>query len=713
MNRKCSEALYRGSSSLRYPWFVYPTKPDGTCCGEVAGRIKRAAQTGDTPLPVRKQAAPNADEKAFSQAMLTFFRNFFKSKIGLAITLAFLGLIGFAFASMDVSSSGTFGGVAGGDSVAVVGGRKIGTAELNRAANDALREARQENPNATMQTLLANGGLERILDDLVNRYAIIAWAEENGFRAGDNLVNSEIRQIPAARGASGDFDASVYQQFLRANSLTDAQVRQQFRTSLFFQQTVLPLVYGSTLPNSVAETYARTFKERRTGSIAALPFAAFAPEGSPTDKALQTFYDDNRTRFVRPERRTVRYATFDSSALGDSIEPTQEEIAAYYKENAAQYAASETRSFTQLIVPTREGAQAIAARVRGGESFAQAAQSAGLRPAELADQSRSSVRSSASAAVADAYFSASEGAVTAPAQGQLGWYVARVDSVERRPARDLASVRDEIADTLREQKRQRGIAELAVSIEDRLIDGASLTSIAQELDLELQETRPITASGQIYGTPEPAPEALRSVLEYVFQIDEGEAEIGALPDQQTFLVYEVTDITPSAVAPLAQIKDQVTAAWRADQASKAAKAAADRILKRVEDGASLAEAVSAEEERLPPVQDLSLSREELVRMQNQRVPAAIGLMFAMAEGTVKKLEEPSQQSWFVVDLKDVELEELDENDPLIGQAKNSIGQAWGSEYAEQLLAAMRAAVGVERNADAIAAVRRQLLGEPN
>ncbi len=645
--------------------------------------------------------------------MLTIFRNFFKSKFGLAITLAFLGVIGFAFASMDVSSTGTFGGVAGGDSVAVVGDQKIGTAELNRAANDALREARQENPNATMQTLLANGGLERILDDLINRYAIIAWAEENGFRAGDNLVNSEIRQIPAARGPSGDFDTATYQQFLRNNSLTDAQVRQQIRTSLFFQQTVLPQVYGAKLPSSLAETYARTFKERRTGSIAALPFAAFAPEGTPTDAALQKFYTENRSRFIRPERRTMRYATFDSSALGDSIEPTAEEIAADYEENAAQYAASETRSFTQLIVPTREGAEAIAARVRGGESFAQAARSAGLRPADLADQSRAAIRSSASAAVADAYFAASEGAVTAPAQGQLGWYIARVNSVESRAARDLASVRDEIADRLREQKRQRGIAELAISVEDRLADGASLSSVAQELGLELETSRPITASGQIYGTSEPAPEALRGVLEFAFQIDEGDAEIGALPDQRTFVIYEIADITPSAAAPLAEIKDQVTSAWRRDRASKAAEAAADRVLKRVEGGASLADALAAEEKRLPPAQQVSLSREELARMQDQRIPAAIGLMFAMAEGTVKKLEGPSQQSWFVVDLEDVQLEELAENDPLIAQARNSIGQAWGSEYAEQLLAAMRAAVGVERNADAIAAVRRQLLGETN
>ncbi len=645
--------------------------------------------------------------------MLTFFRNFFKTKLGLGLTLAFLGLIGFAFASMDVSSTGTFGGVAGGDSVAVVGDRKIGTAELNRAANDALRQARQENPDATMQTLLADGGLERILDDLIDRYAITAWAEANGFRAGDNLVNSEIRQIPAARGPSGDFDNETYQVFLRTNSLTDAQVRRQIRTSLFFQQTVLPQVYGTQLPDSLARTYARTFKERRTGSIAALPFALFVPEGDPSDEVLAKFYSDNRNAFIRPERRTLRYATFDSSALGDSIEPTDAEIAASYEENSAQYAASETRDFTQLIVPTREGAEAIANRVRGGESFAQAASSAGLRPAQLADQSRTAIRNASSAAVADAYFSAGEGSVTTPAQGQLGWYVARVTSVEGRPARSLAEVRGEIADTLREQKRQRGIAELAVGIEDRLADGASLSAIADELDLELQTSQPLTAGGQVYGTPQPAPEALQGILDFAFQIDEGEAEIGALPDQRTFLLYEVANITPSAAAPLAEIRDQVTAQWRRDRASKAAEAAADRILKRVADGASLAEAISSEEKRLPPPQDVNLSREELARLQGSRVPAAIGLMFAMAEGTAKKLEGPSEQSWFVVDLKEVELGELEENDPLVAQAQTSVGRAWGSEYAEQLLGAMRASIGVERNAGAIAAVRRQLLGETN
>ena len=645
--------------------------------------------------------------------MLTFFRNFFKTKVGLFIVLVFLGIIGFAFASMDVSSSSTFGGVAGGDSVAVVGDRKIGTAELQQAANDALARARQENPNATMETLLADGGLDRVLDDLINRYALAEWAETNGYRAGTNLVNSEIRQIPAARNASGEFDTQVYNQFLRANGLTDAQVREQIRTSMYFQQAVLPAAYGSRLPDSVARTYARSFKERRSGAIATIPASLFAPQGEPTDAQLNEFYSENRQLFVRPERRVLRYATFGADALGDTIEPTDAQIAAYYQDNAAQYAAVDVRSFTQLIVPTRAQADTIAQQIRSGQSFAQAAANAGLRTTQLADQQRSQIRSSASEAVANAYFSAQQGEITAPARSALGYHIARVDSVERRPARSLAAVRSEIAETVRAENRQRGIAELATGVEDRLADGASLQSIAQELGLELQTTGPITAAGQVYGTNERAPDPVAAALELAFQIDENEPEIAALPDQQNFVLYEVARITPSAAAPLGEIRDEATARWRQVRGDEAAEAAAARILQRVERGQSLAEAVAAEQVAINAPEQVSYSREELARLQNQRVPPPVALMFGMAKGSVKKLEAPGNRGWFVVDLEDIVLEDLTENDPLIEEAKTQVAQAWGSEYAEQMIAAMRAAVGVERNPSAIDAVRRQLLGETN
>ena len=645
--------------------------------------------------------------------MLTFFRNFFKTKIGLAIALAFLGLIGFAFASMDVSSTGAFGGVAGGDRVAVVGDERISTSALNDGASEALRQARQDNPDATIQTLLADNGLDEILDGLIDRYVLIAWGDENGLRAGRNLVNSEIRQIPGARGPSGEFDEAAYQAFLRSQSLTDGQLRQQIRTSLFFRQSIIPAAYGAKVPQSIARTYARTFKERRRGAIAAIPASAFAPASGPTDAQLREFYADNQTRFIRPERRTIRYATFGTEALGDDVEPDDAQIAAYFKENAEQYAARETRSFTQVVVATRQGAEAIANRVREGRSFAAAASEAGFRTAELVDQERDTVRDQASAAVADAYFAAAQGGLTAPARSPLGWHIARVDDVNQQPAKTLAGVRSEIADVLRERNRQRGIAELATTIEDRLADGASLGAVARELGLEVQTSAPLTASGLLYGTNQPAPDVLAPTLNFAFQIEEGETEIAAQPDGQNFLLYEVSSITPSAAAPLSEIRENVVAEWRRVRGNQGAQAAADRILKRVEGGQSLSAALAAEKVALPAPEAVNLSREELARLGNTSVPAPIALIFAMAEGTTKKLEGTRDQGWYIVSLNDISLGQLEENDPLVGQALTQIAQGWTAEYAEQMLAAMRASVGVERNPEAIEAVRRQLLGEAN
>ncbi|MFA9201714.1 MAG: SurA N-terminal domain-containing protein, partial [Cypionkella sp.] len=116
--------------------------------------------------------------------MLQAFRNVFKSKFGLALTIGFIALIGLAFAVSDVASTGTFGGVAGGDNVAVVGGEKIGAGEFSQAATVAVDQLRQQNPTLSMEAFAAQGGLDNVLDQLLDRRALSWWAEEHGLLAG-------------------------------------------------------------------------------------------------------------------------------------------------------------------------------------------------------------------------------------------------------------------------------------------------------------------------------------------------------------------------------------------------------------------------------------------------------------------------------------------------------------------------------------------------
>lgn len=641
--------------------------------------------------------------------MITFFRRFFQSKLGIAVTLAFLGLIAFAFASSDVANTGTFGGVSGGDRVAVVGDKKISTSELATTANSAVNNLRRQNPTISMPAFIEQGGLERVLEELLERASIGEFAELHGLRAGENLVNSEIMAIPAFRGADGNFSDDAYRQAIAQQSLSDAMVRDDLRSGLLARQLLVPAAIGVKVPEKLALRYASLSKERRQGGIAVVPSQAFAPTADPTDAQLSTFYNETKGDYIRPERRVIRYLSFGDEALGELAAPTEEEIAARYEANRETYAPSESRTINQLIVPTQQAAAAIRDRVQGGGSLAVAAREAGLDTVTVGPVTKSQLASQTSAAVANAVFAAQRGTIATPARSGLGFHVAQVTAIETRAGKNLEQARAEITTALREEKRRNALNDLAERLETEFSQGSSLPDIATELKLELKTTEPVTGAGMVYGKPqERVEEVLAPALQTAFQMEVEEPQLAQIVPGQLFLAYEVTDITASASAPLSEIRDGVIAAWKRAEGSKLAKEAATRIIKRMDEGSTLAAALSAEKVSLPAPDAINLSREQLGA--TQQVPAPLALLFSMAEGTTKRLEAPSKAGWFVVRLNEIDAGTISKDDAQFAQISAELSQALASEYSAQLRAAVQAEVGIERNDAAIEAVRKQLTG---
>ena len=642
--------------------------------------------------------------------MLQLFRNFFQSKFGVGITLVFLVVIAIAFASSDVANTSLFGGVSGGDRVAVVGDERIDSSELSMNATSAFEQLRQNQPTLTMQAFIAQGGLNEVLNRLLQRTTLSEYARTHGMRASDRLIDSELRQIPAFFGLDGKFDETAYRAVLSQRGLTEAAVRKDFESGLLARQLISPIAFAPAMPESVGRRYASLLRERRQGTIAVLPSEAYAPPGNPTDAQLQAFYRQASARFIRPERRVIRYATFGQDSVASLPPPSEAQIAQRYNRDKAQYAATDRRRFTQLVVPTRDAANAILAEVGKGKALDAAAREKGLATAAIGPVSRADLSNSASAAVAQAAFAAAQGALAQPARGGLGWYVLRVDAIDRQPARALEQVHGEISKTLADEQRRTALADLTARIEEEFDGGSSLADIAKELKLDVSATKPATADGRIYGVQgETVPPILGRVLQTAFDMQEGEPQLAELVPGQTFIVFDVSSITASAVAPLAEIRPDVIAVWRRDEGAKAAKLAADRIMGRLKQGATMSAALAAERKPLPAAQPVNLNREELGR-QGQ-VPSSLALFFSMAQGTVKKLEGPNEQGWFVVQLDRVEPGKIEGADPLLASTLRQLGSVTGQEYAEQFIGAAQREVGVERNETAIKAVSAQLTGQ--
>jgi peptidyl-prolyl cis-trans isomerase D len=641
--------------------------------------------------------------------MLQLFRNFFKSTFGVGFTLVFLVVIAIAFGVGSVASSGTFGGVSGGDRVAVVGKHKVSTSDLSSALTTALENQRQQTPTLTMQAFIAGGGLDQTLDQLLQRVALSQFAEKNGLRAGKRLVDSELLKIQAFKGADGKFNQDLFLSTLRQRGLSEATVRDDIAAGLYARQTLLPADYGTTVPQSLAEQYAVLLKERRKGEIAVLPSVAYAPKDDPSDKVLGAYYTAHRTDYMRPERRTISYVSFGEDSIGKLPPPTDEQIAARYKRDEAQYAARNLRTFTQLVVPTEAAAKAVVDEVSGGKSLAAAATAKGLATTSVGPLDKPAFATQASQAVADAAFAAREGTIVPPAKGGLGWYVLRVDKVENRPGKTLDQVRGEIAATLADEQHKAAFVDLASKIEDQLDDGESLEGVAKGLNLQVQTTAPLTADGKVYGTQDSAPPVLGRALKTAFEMDQGQPQLAEIDPGKTYLVFEASQITASAAAPLKDIRDRVVFDWKRSEGDLAAKEAAQRILKAVQGGKTLEAAVAEEKVKLPPPDKVDMGRDELSKMQ--RVPSVLALMFSMAKGTEKRLEAPQDGGWWVVKLDDIVLPAVDKNDPVIASTQQQLASVFGDEYAEQMVRAAQRDVGVEKNQTAIDAVAKQLTGQ--
>ncbi|WP_182912003.1 peptidylprolyl isomerase [Sphingomonas cavernae] len=643
--------------------------------------------------------------------MITFLRSLFNSKIGLIVSFLFIVLVAISFAGADITGSMGSGTGLGGSTVAEVGKHDISTEELSMRVNNQLDVQRRQSPGLDMTNFISAGGFEDTLEQMINVRALEEFARSIGLGVSKRLVDGDIASIPAFNGPNGQFDRTTFLSVLSQRKVTEKQLRDDIAADLYTRQMLVPVAGATRIPASIARPYAALALESRSGLVGFVPSTAMAKGTPPTQAELDAYYKQNVARYTVPERRVIRYATFGKAMLADKAKPTEAEIAAAYKADAAKYGARETRSLTQVILQDQNAARAFEAKVKGGTSFAAAAQQAGLEPAALAEQDRAKLTELASKAVADAAFAAAQGAITAPQRSGLGWHVVRVDSVKAVPARTLESVRGEITETLGKQKLDAALADLAAKIEDSIADGATFDEVVKANGLTAISTPAITAAGidpdnQAF-RPDPA---FARFIEPAFEATvDDDPIVETIVQGEQYALSDVERIVPATPRPLAQIRDQVAQAFELERASRQARAIADAIIAKASKGVPLAQAINEAGVKLPAPETIGGRRMELTA-GGQRVPPPLALLFSMAEKGAKRLEAPGKQGWFIVYLDKITPGDIASQPQLVAGLQAEMGRVMGQEYVSQFANAAKAELGVKRNAKAAATLKRQLTG---
>lgn len=642
--------------------------------------------------------------------MIGFFRRILNSKIGMGLALGLLIIMGLAFALGDVANITNSGTVSSGN-VARVGKVNISASELEQRIRTQFQRAQQQQPTLTMEQFLAGDTFDDMLKQTIDLYALEQYARAHGIGIDDDTIDAQIVTNPAFFGVSGSYDQATMQQALAAEGLSLSDYRANLASSLIARQLVGPIGTLTSTPQGVSLPYASLLLERRIGEATFVPASRFVPTAAPTDQQLQAFYTAQRSRYEVPEQRVLRYAIIDQSVVHDVPAVTDAQIAEEYnKTKAAEFDARETRRFRQVIAPSKEVADRIAAAIRSGTAIEQAARTAGLTAAPITAQSKQQMASSSNAATADAAYAAASGAVVGPIQAPLGWVVLRVESVEGTPARTLEQVTPLLRDRLTQQHREEALANLFNAAQDKLNGGSTVTEFAGENKLQLQTTPALTSAGVAPAQPGHQIDAkLRPVLAAAFQIGDGEpGQVVALEEGKVYAIVDVASTIPAAPPALASIRDRVVADWRQSEGARVARDKARAIMAAVQGGKSLRDASQAQNNPAP-VQPITARRLDVQSAQT-RVPPEVALLFSMHAGETKTLELPGNAGWMVIKLAQIERGNAAGNTELINAVGREFVNALGADYVEVLVQAARRQFPVTTNAAAVRALRERLLG---
>lgn len=638
--------------------------------------------------------------------MLSFFRRVSKSKIGTGImaTVLVCILAGFAIADISNFGSGNLGLGMGSSTLVRVGDQEVSERDMSDTMQRRLAEVRQQNPNADYATIARE--FDTILNALIDQRTLLAFADKYGFRLSKRMIDAEIAQIPQTRGLDGKFSEQAYQNFLRQQRMTDAQVRDIIAGSLLQKLLITPIAANARISVGMAQPYASMLLEAREGEVAAVPIDLFTAGLKPTDADLQAYYAANRNRYIVPEQRVLRIARIGPEQVAN-VAASDQEIAAYFNANQATYGAKETRNLSQAVVADQATANAIVGRAKGAGSLAAAGGNAAVT--SLQGQTRQAYASVAGDKVAAAAFAAPAGGVVGPIQSEFGWVVVKIDSVKQEGGKSLAAVAPEIAAKLNSDKRKNAIEDLVDRVQNSVDEGSNFSEAAAHVKLPIITTPLIMVGGTSRADPGyKLPADLAPALKSGFEIAPNDPpEVVTLPDNHGYALISPAEIVSAAPAPFSSIREQVAREWIASQALSRAKIAASGIAAKASRGMPLAQAARESGIALPAVRPLAVRRIQIA-MANQQVPPPLQMLFTLAQGKSRMLADQQGRGFFIVKVNKIVPGNALFQPGLIGRMQSELQEPTSQDYAQQFLAAIREEIKLKRNESAIAAMKARL-----
>jgi peptidyl-prolyl cis-trans isomerase D len=608
-------------------------------------------------------------------------------------------MFGFLIVSFAIWGIGDIFRGYGANNLASVGRTEIGVEAYRKAFQDRISEIQQRSRGFTTEQARAVGIDRQVLNTLIGEAALNENARRLGLAMSTEDIARTLANNPAFRGADGRFNKLAFDSYVRNVGLTEGAFLQQQRQATLRQQLGEAVSGGFSSPTAMLEMLHRYRAEERTISYFVVPGAIASALPAPDDAVLKALHEQRKAAFRAPEYRKFVALIVSPVEFAADVQVSEAELRQTYDRvlAAGRLGTPEKRRIEQIVFPNTADATAAAERLKGGLAWEALVEERKLKPADI-DLGLKTRSELTDRTVADAAFALAEGAVSAPVQNPFGAVLLRVTGIEAGTAQPFDAVKDvlrgdAVASKLANDRDVRAkVAAAHDRVEELRSSGKNLQQVAAELKRDLVTVEAADAQGR-----DKAGEAVDTVpdvadvLKAAFQSDRGVDNEAIRTRENGYVWFEVQNIEPARERTFDEVKAQVDAVWRSDEAARITNESANGFLKRVEAGEAL-EAIANE---------LGVTVETAERLTRNGsdtfAPSAAASAFALAQGKFATASTGRGADRMILKVDSSSVPPFNAEDPATKSLKNQLDRTMADEWLNQYAGKVQTDLGVSVN----------------
>ncbi len=534
------------------------------------------------------------------------------------------------------------------------------------------------------------GIVQQVLSQSISRALFDQRAAELRMIVTDDAVKARLLDDPMFKDQFGSFNRDRFIQVLRITNMSEGAYLDSLRRDMQRQQLVGAVTSAVTPPQVLAEALHAYENERRIADyiLVAAPDAANIAEPSATE--LQAFYDSNSNSYMAPEYRGLSLVQLRPEDVVSESAVDEADIRAEFEARRAEFAVPERRSIEQIVLTDEAAARAASERIAGGVDFATLAEElTGAAPISLGTVARGELLPE----LGEPAFALEPGVAGTPVRGPLSWHILRVTEIIAGREPEFDEVRANLEADIAMREAVDSMISIANQFDDELAGGAGLEEAAGGAGLRVRRIEAIDSNGlDKTGTAVADVPSLDEFMPVVRETAVGETSLLTETSDGGYFIVRVDTIEDAAPRPLAEIREEAIADWRAGEAMKQAGSRAEALLEQLLRSGNVAALAAAEGLEVK-------TTEAVTRFENDPdklpAPQLASQLFQLAVGDTTSLA--SDAGHIIAELKEIVPADLLAEADQVKQTKAGLGQAIQNDLLEQYLAALRQDYGVSIN----------------